>query len=205
MRALFALTLSTLLTISCAAGEKSTRAKDEPEEQADDGSGETDCLRQLARMHKHYCIDRPGELSEGYAARAREAWEELAGKCDGTRGRRALRAIDECIAGFESEPGQTDNETHDRLEAAKSKAATLRADDVIQALLRKLRNLRSDADSAADAFKAARKTGDANERKFRKEECDHAERDLRAAEDEVKDMLKKNDLDVRDRHALGLW
>jgi hypothetical protein len=205
MRELFALTLSILFVSSCAAGEKSTRAKSEPAEQADDGSGETACLRRLAQMHKHYCVDRPGELSEGYASRARAAWDEERGKCDGTRGRRALRAIDECIAGFESEPGQIDNETHDRLEAEKAKAATLRADDVVQALLRKLRTLRSDADSAADAFKAARKDGDANERKFRKEECDHAERDLRAAEDEVKDMLKKNDLDVRDRHALGLW
>jgi len=203
MRALCALTFSALFLLSCASGGKQKR--DDNEAPAEESSGEGDCLRKIVQAYKHFCLDRPGELGEGFGAGARARYDELAQSCEGPRSRRGLREIDECVASYESDPSQVDNETHDRLEAEKPRAATLRSDEVFLVLLRKLRSLRDDANSAAAAYKVARASGDENERSFRKNSCETAEHDLKEAENELREALRKADIDVRDRHALGLW
>ncbi|MGC4113665.1 MAG: hypothetical protein QM765_03175 [Myxococcales bacterium] len=163
MRALLSLWASVPLALALAgcqtvASSRVTAGDDEMKEQSA-GTPEQQLLKRIALAKKHHCDDRPSEISEGYAARAREKWQELSNQCSSTRCWRALRELDECIASHESEPNQVDDETRARREAAKATAQELRGDSVFQIVLKKKRMAVDEADSAAEDFRSAKKDG----------------------------------------------
>lgn len=202
MRSLLALTLSLALLPSCASTGKGSGGGDDAPAAT---GGEGECLRRVAAANKHFCEDRPSELSEGYAMRARGAWHKIAKDCTGTRASRALREFDRCIAEFEAQPSQIDDATRARREDARSKVTELKADVMFSRALAKKRAKVSEADDAHREFMSARESGDKNEMRFRKEAWDLAERELRAAEQELRDALRIHNLDPRDARALGVW
>ncbi|HEY3445953.1 MAG TPA: hypothetical protein VGK67_06280 [Myxococcales bacterium] len=206
MRALLSVTLAlTLVGCQTVATSRVTAGDDEMKEKSE-GTPEQQCLRKIASAKKHVCDDRPADISEGYAAHARESWQELASGCTGTRCWRALRELDECIAGYESEPNQIDDETKARRDAAKPTAQDLRGDSVFQIVLKKKRMAVDEADAAADEYRSAKKDGvTGNELKFRREAWDIAELAVRDAEANLVNALKAKDIDPRDARALGLW
>ena len=194
--------LSAATLLSCAAGDKEARGS----APADKGSGEGDCLRSIAGARKHYCEDRPAEISEGYASRARERFDQLDRGCPGTRSRRALRDLDECVWAFENEPNQIDDDTKARRETARPYAAALKGDSVFQLALQKKRSAVDEADNAAQDYRNARAAGsDSNEQKFRKDAWDAAEETVKRAEADLRHALRAANVDPRDARFFGVW
>lgn len=206
MRALLSVSLALALSACQHVSTSRVTAGDEEMQREGPGTPEQQCLRKIALAKKHHCDDRPSEISEGYAVRAREKWQELSDSCSGTRCWRALRELDECIAVYESEPNQVDDDTRARRAAVKQTAQDLRSDSVFQIVLKKKRMAVDEADAAAEEYRSARKEGiTGNELKFRKEAWDNAEQAVKEAEANLVGALKAKDLDPRDARALGLW
>ena len=206
MRVLFSLAVAVSLGACQTIATSRVTAGDDEMAQKSSGSPEMQCLRKIALTKKHHCDDRPSEISEGYAIRAREAWQELADNCHGTRCSRALRELDECIATYEDEPNQIDDEMRARREEAKPRALELRGDAVFQIVLKKKRAAVDEADAAAEEYRSAKKDGQTgNELSFRRETWDNAEKAVREAEDNLRAALKAKDINAKDARALGLW
>jgi hypothetical protein len=189
--------------LSCATAEHDTHGSPPATEK---GPGEGDCLRSIALAKKHHCDDRPADIAEGYATRARERYDELDRQCPGTRSRHALRALDECIWTYESEPGQTESEAKARRETAHHAATILKSEPVFMRLVQKKRAAADEADNAAEDYKTARaNNADANEIRFRKEAWDASEQTVKKAESELRGAMKQADVDPRDARFFGFW
>lgn len=208
MRALVNLTLVLSLG-GCQLfgfGQVSSRGDDASQPPPQLSSAEQQCMRSIAFIRRQYCDERPDELPEGFAARARDRYRDLDYRCSGTPAWRALRHLDECIASYESEANQLDRETVVRREAAAEAAQVLVGEKAFQEVLKKKRQAVVDADAAAEEYRTAKREGlRGSELKYVREEWDAAELEVHRAQARLVRTLKSKHFDLRDARALGLW
>jgi hypothetical protein len=178
-----------------AAGEQATSE----EERADVG-----CAREIRSEIERQCSDAPPTLPESYAARARGVWKQLEGRCPGMRSRAALREFDGCVVSLELTPNQIDVPTESRRAEARAKVGDLKADPLYVHARRRLREALEEATMAAQDYEQALQRGTASNVRFRAETWTQAEKDLREAEERLRELMVKHSIDPRDAHALGV-
>lgn len=206
MRELGVITLAAAVALSCASTRTAGGGEDgEPRPAAPSASPEVRLLKSIAAAKKHWCTEKPAELSEGYAVRAREAYDGLESRCESPRCRRALRDLDDCVVAFEQEESQIPEDLGAVLDGERARLKQLRADDLFARLVQKHRTALEEADSAAQDWKAARETAEATELRFRLETWDAAEQALLAAREELLEALRRAEIDPRHARTLGLW
>lgn len=167
------------------------------------------CAMQASMMRQTWCgqLQTPGlspETLKVILQNARAQRDQIAGYCTDDAAKAELAQLDACLNGVSEATAVADTEAEARRAAAGPAVASLNADPNYVPTRDRARTLKSQVQRTCQDATQAKQRGDIDW-PLKKRDCDAADANWDAAAAEMRALLQKHGIDLRDGEALGLW